>query len=448
MQVAVENISPVKKLISVELPEAVVAVEFDNAYNALKKKAKVKGFRPGKVPRKVLENMFKKDVCNDVKTKLIQDTLFAAVTKAELLVIGQPIINPPELDEKGPFKYEVIFEVKPKIPDVNLKGFTIKKRKYNPTEEEVDNQLKKHQQDLIEAEPLTDDRPAEKGDVLSIVYEVFKNGKPFTDFPKSDDMKIKIGEEMIAKEIDSQLIGTKPGDNKEIFVSFPETHINPAIAGEGFDFHITVNGIFKEILPDIDDAFAKKVGNVDTVDELKTKIFNNLLEGYAKRTVHEMNEQIFEALLAQVEFEVPDIMVEYEVEGMLAEAGMKFSQSGLPEEQIQKMKETFAARFRETAAKQTERHLILEKVIAQEKINLSKEDLDNGFQEIAETNMIKLEQVQKFYDENKEQLELFKNTLLEKKAITHILDQSIIEDAPVENQENTEEMGQEKKDIL
>lgn len=439
MQVTVQDINPVKKLLCVELPADVVNVEFDAAYKKIKKTAKVKGFRPGKVPQTVLESMFKKNVCDDVKSKLVQDTLFEAVTKADLAVIGEPIINPPELDERGPFKYEVLFEVKPKISDLDFTGLTIQKNIYTPTPEEADEQIKKHQQDLVTHEPITEERPVKEGDIVAIDYEVFKDGKPFEDVPKAEDTQIKIGEGQISPEIDSQLVEAKPGDYKEIQVSFPENHLNPSIAGLEIDFHITIKSILKEILPPLDDEFAKKVGKVDTLDALKDKIFNNLQEGYRKRTEHEMNEQIFESLLSQVEFQTPDVMVDYEIESMLAEAGMAFSQSGLPEEQLQKLKETFADRFRETAVKQVERHLILDKIINQEKVALSEEELEDGFKQISESNLMSIEDIKKFYEENKDKLELYKHTLLEQKAIKLILDQNTIEEIAVEKPEQPEE---------
>ena len=439
MQVTVQDINPVKKLLCVELPADVVNAEFDTAYKKIKKTAKVKGFRPGKIPQTVLENMFKKNVCDDVKAKLVQDTLFDAVTKVDLAVIGEPIINPPELDGRGPFKYEVLLEVKPEISDLDFKGLTIQKNIYTPTPEEADEQIKKHQQDLITHEPVTEERPVKEGDIIAIDYEVFKDGKPFEEIPRAEDTQIKIGEGQISPEIDSQLVEAKPGDYKEIKVSFPEDHPNPSIAGTKIDFHITVKNILKEILPPMDDEFAKKVGKVDTMDELKSKIFNNLQEGYHKRTEHEVNEQIFEALLSQVKFQAPDVMVDYEIEAMLAEAGMAFSQSGLPEEQLQKLKETFADKFRETAVKQVERHLVLDKIITQEKVALSEEELENGFKQISESNLMSIEDIKKFYDENKDKLELYKHTLLEQKAIKLILDQSTIEEIAVEETEPPKE---------
>ncbi len=142
MQVKVEDVSSVKKILHIEIPEDRVSRELDDAYKNLKKTAKIKGFRPGKAPRSVLERMFKKDVHQNVSSKLVQDSFVEAIKETELSLVGNPELDPPDLDEKGPYKYDVTLEVKPEIEDVDFKGLTLKKTLYKVTDEEIDVQLK------------------------------------------------------------------------------------------------------------------------------------------------------------------------------------------------------------------------------------------------------------------------------------------------------------------
>ena len=141
MEITVEEQSPVKKILHIEIPEDQVAKALDAAYNELKKTAKVKGFRPGKTPRSTLERMFRKNVHADVTSKLIQDSLIEAVQQKELPLVGQPNVDPPELDPKGPYKYDAVIEVRPELDEIDFKGLNLKKTLHKASDEEVDAQL-------------------------------------------------------------------------------------------------------------------------------------------------------------------------------------------------------------------------------------------------------------------------------------------------------------------
>ena len=130
MQFTVEDLSSVKKILHIEIPEEKVVGELDASYKNLKKTAKVKGFRPGKTPRSVLERMFKKDVHADVSSRLIQNSFVDALKETELNIVGNPKVDPPGLEEKGPFKYDATIEIRPEIEDIDFKGLALKKTLY------------------------------------------------------------------------------------------------------------------------------------------------------------------------------------------------------------------------------------------------------------------------------------------------------------------------------
>jgi len=221
MQFKVEDVSGVKKVLHVEIPEDTVVRELDNAYKQLKKTAKVKGFRPGKTPRSVLERMFKKDVHNDVSSKLLQDSFMEALKETDLNIVGNPEIDPPQLDEKGPYKYDATVEIKPDIDNIDFKGLALKKALYQVTDEEMDAQLQMLQKNLAQQIPATDDRGVEENDFVLIDFEGFENGKPFSETQKTENFTMKIGAGAISKTLDEILIGKKPGEDIEITINFP-----------------------------------------------------------------------------------------------------------------------------------------------------------------------------------------------------------------------------------
>jgi trigger factor len=438
MKVVVEDVSSVKKTLHIEIPEDDVISELDNAYKNLKQTAKIKGFRPGKAPRSVLERLHKKSVHADVSSKLIQQSFLEAVQETGLKVVGSPRIDPPELQSKGAYRYDAAVEINPELEDIDYKGLTLKKNLYQVGDEEIDMQLKMLQRNLAEHKIVEEDRPARDGDFALIDYEGFKDGKPFAETKKTENFILKIGDGMILKGFDEQVIGMKPGNRKEINVIFPENYANEKLSNLEIDFHVTLHEIRQEVLPEIDDEFAKKLGPYTTLIELNDAIADNLKQGYAKRVEQELHEQIFEALLAKANFEVPDLMVDYELEAIISDAQRSFAQNNMTMEQLGLSKESFAEKYRDTAEKQVKRHLILDKIIEQEKLAVTDEELENGFKEMSDTYNQPLEEIKKYYDNNRESVELFKHALLEKQAIGLIIDNSTVEDVTPEKSTQTE----------
>ena len=442
MQVTVEDLSAVKKVLHVEIPEKYVVSELDKAYKDLKKNAKVKGFRPGKTPRSVLERLYKKDVNADVSSKLIQDSLLDAIKEKDLKVVGRPKLEPPIVDGKGPYKYDATVEIEPEIEDVDFKGLTLKKNLYKVSAEEMDAQLKMLQKNLAQQKTLEEDRPAQEGDFVLIDYEGFKDGKPFPETQKTENFTLKIGDGPILKEFDEQLIGMSTDEIRKVKVHFPKDYFNNKVAGLEITFNVKLNAIREVVLPAIDDKFAKELGKYETLKQLKDEIRNNLTKGYEKRSEQEVQEQIFDALLKQTNFEVPDSMVDAELEAIIDEANRTLAQHGTSFEERGLTKEGLAEKYRDTAAKQVRRRLILKKIIEQEKLEISDEELENGYKDMAKAFNRPLEEIKNFYEQKDSNIEFLKISLLEKKALKLIIKNSSQEIVEPE----LESKNSEKKD--
>ena len=439
MQVTVEDQSSVKKTLHIEIPEDQITREIDKAYAELKKRAKIKGFRPGKVPRGVLERYYGKDVNADVASRLIQESFLEAIKENDLKIIGTPKIDPPELKAKTPYKYSAAIEIKPEIEDIDFKGLDLKKTLYRVNDEEVDTQLKLLQKNMAQNEKIETERPLVEGDLALIDYEGFQDGKPFSELQKTENYLIQIGKGQILKDFDDQIIGMKPGEEKDLTVTFPEDYHNKSLATLEITFKVALNEIRKEILPDLDDELAKKMGNYETLSDLKTAITQNLDREYQKRTEQEIKEQVFEALLEKTDFEVPETMVEYELDGIVKDAEKYFSYHNVQMEEAGFTRDKFSEQYRDLAVKQVKRHLILDKIIHQEDLSLSDEDQDAGFQEMSESLGQPVDQVKSYYQQNKEQLEYFKQALLEKQAISLIIESGTVEEVEPETSQISEE---------
>ncbi len=435
MQVSVEDINSVKKTLHIEIPEEEVVRELDRAYNALKKNAKVKGFRPGKVPRSALVRLFKKDIHADVTSRLIQSSFIDAVKETELKIVGNPQVDPPQLEATGSYKYDATVEITPEIKDIDYSGLTLNRSNYRVSDEEIDAQLKMLQKNFARQQKIEKKRPAEPDDFVLIDFEGFKEGRSFAETAKTENFSLKIGEGPVLKEFDDQLVGMKPADSKEFKVTFPEDYHNKKLAGLEISFQVTLNEIREEVLPAIDDALAKKAGQYENLDGLKKVIADNLEQGYAKRIEQELHEQIYSELIARSDFEVPDAMVEMELEGIVEEAVRSFAYRNITMEELGLTRESIAENYRDTAFKQVKRHLLLGKIIDQESLAVSDDELEDALNEMAENFKQPVEEIKKHYDQNKDKLEFFKHTLLEKKAIKLIIESSKIEDVEPEKAE-------------
>lgn len=427
MKVTVEDRSSVKKVMHIEVPEADVTRALDDAYKTLKKTAKVKGFRPGKTPRGVLERLYKKDVHADVVSKLIQDAYVDALRETELKVVGSPVLDPPELADRADYRFDAEVEVQPDIADIDFSGLTLKKTRYQSSDEEIEVQVKMMQKNLAKREPIDEQRSAQSGDFVQVDYEGFKDGKPFEETKKTENFVIKLGDGHISEDFDKGVEGMNPGDEKEFTVTFSDDYFNKMLAGHTVDFKVKLNEIRKEVLPEIDDEMAKQLGPFSTMDEVREKIKENLTEGYNKRAEQELNEQIFSQILEKTEFEVPDIMVDYELDHIIKDAERSFSYHNKTFEEAGISKESLKEKYRETAEKQVRRQLILGKIIDQEKMELADEDLEKGFEEMAASYNQPVDVIKNVYGNSGDKLELFKYALLEKQAIKLIMEKNEIE---------------------
>ncbi len=432
MQVTVEDVSAVKKILHIDVPAEDISEQLDAAYQNLKKTAKVKGFRPGKVPRNVLEKMFGKEVRADVTSRLVQDSFVEALKQTGLNIVGQPEINPPELEPQEPYQFDAAVDVKPEIGAIDFEGLALKKSVYSINEKEIEAQLQMLQKRLARKEEITESRPVQEGDFVLLDHEGLENGKRFDGTPKVENATMKIGLGTILKAFDDEIVGMEKGQDKTFTLPFPEDHANQTLAGKEIEFNVTLKAIQKEILPEINDEMAKELGPFDSLDALQAEIRKHLKEGYDKRVEQELNEQIFEALIGQTDFEIPETMIKYELDGILDEAEKSFEAGNLTMEQVGQTREKLAEQYRDVAEKQVRRHLILDAIVTQQELTISDEELNEGIEEMSRNFGQPVEAIKAFYQQQPDKVEYFKHMLLEKKAIKLILEKSEITEETIE----------------
>jgi trigger factor len=323
-------------------------------------------------------------------------------------------------------------EVYPELQTFNLDGFSLKKTLYRATDEEVDAQLQMLRHNLARMVPLAEERPVAVGDYVLVDYEGMKDGKPFVETQRTENFSMKIGDGLIHADVDAGLIGLNAGDSAEVSVKFADDHFNEKLAGRDITFHLTLKEIREQQIPEIDDEMAKRLGQFESLAALKAKINENLSMGYSKRQEQELNEQVFKALIEQQAFEVPESMVNNELENIMAEAKQKFAYHNTSMEELGLDDDGLREKYHETAVNQVRRHMILGKIISQEGLEVSDEALENGYQEMADSFNQPVDVIKQFYAQNPERVDVFKHAILEKQAIKLIIDKSSIEEVEPE----------------
>ena len=427
MKIDVEDLSAVKKILHVEIPEAEVTREVDKAYETLKKNVKIKGFRPGKVPRSILERRFKKDMRAEVSGQLIQNSYAEALRETSLEPLGEPILDRPDLEEGQPYHYSATLEVRPPIQDLKVNGLKLKKKVHNVADEEVEAQLKILQKNQAQLRSIEEERPVENGDFVLVDYEGFKDGEPFAPAGKTENFHFEVGSGRILEDFDQQLLGMRPNTSKEFSVDFPADYFNKNLAGLDITFKVTLKEIKEEILPEIDDEFAKDLGEHETLAELKQAVRTKLEQTYEARSERELRRDIIDMLIEQADFELPQVLVLHELSALVNDAQNALSYRGLSLEEAGKTQEDLSKEYHPLAEKRVREYLLLQKVVEQEGITATDEMLENAYKKMAEAMSHSVDTIKQYHDKYKEAYEVFKERTLEEEAVKSVIKRSTIE---------------------
>jgi len=399
MNVNVEEISSIKKKVSIEIPGDEVTKEVDSFYKDLGKKAKIKGFRPGKVPRNILERYFKDYVKTEVVQKLIGDSYPKALTETNLQPVSPPVIDPGEFNEGKSFQYSAVIEVK---PDIKLEGYAelkIEGKKEEVKDEDVEERLKSLQNLHANLKTVSEGRPIQTGDYVIVDYEASVGGKPL-EGAKAVDFTVEVGSGQFIPTFEEKLIGLKPEEEREIEVSFPEDYGYQKWAGKTILFHVKIKEIKEKVLPVLDDEFAKDLGDYSSLEELKTKLRGEIEKEKELAFERQLKDQVVDQLLEANPFEVPESLVEEQVKGLVSDTKLRLAAQGVDLKNLGVTEEKLQGDYKAMAQKQVKTFLILEKIASQEGIAATDEEVDERLKEMAERMHQKFDVVKRYYEKN------------------------------------------------
>jgi trigger factor len=399
MKMNVEDISSIKKKLSIEIPEDQVTKEVDSFYREVGRRAKIKGFRPGKVPRDILERHFKDYVKAEVIQKLVQDTYSTVLSETNLHPVSPPLIDPGELESGKSFQYSATVEIKPEIKIEGYLGLNIEGKRENTKDEEVEERLKNLQNLHANLKTISEPRPIQNGDYVILDYEAKMDHKPLEE-GKAIDFTLEVGSGRFIPALEEKLIGLKPEEEKEIDVSFPEDYGYTKWAGKTISFHVKIKEIKEKILPSLDDEFAKDLGGYSSLEELKTKLKEEIEKEKELALKRELKDQLVDQLVQANNFEIPESLVEEQIKVLISDTKLRLASQGLALKNLDVSEEKLKEDYREMAQKQVRTFLILEKIAAQEGITVTDEETDDRMREVSEKTHQKFDVVKRYYEKN------------------------------------------------
>lgn len=423
MNAKIEDISSVKKKISFEVPAEKVNEEIEKAYKKIAKSAKIKGFRAGKVPQAIIEKTYAPQMEEQVLNRLINDSYFKALVEHRIPAISDPEIVDSSAIEKGqPFTYEAHVEVKPEVEVKDYTGLTLQKERLEAGDEVIEERLEEMRAGRAEKE-VTSRKKARTGDFVTIDFEGFLNDVPFAG-GKGEDYELELGSGTFIPGFEEQVEGMKRDEEKEISVTFPEEYGNKELAGQPVVFKVSVKEIKEKVLPALDDEFAKGFG-LESLDELKSKLKEAHVSQETNRIDGDLRERLMTALIERNSVEVPEAMVQSQLQYMLKNITNRLQSQGMSLEMMGMNESSFNAMYRETAVKQVQGSLILEGVARQEDLKVEEGEIDGKLEQIAAMSNAPLEAVKKYYAADEARQGLMAQ-IAEEKAVEFLLEKSTV----------------------
>lgn len=435
MNYLIESASEIRKTVSFEFPEDEIRQKIDAYYKELNQKISIKGFRPGKVPRAVLERKFQKEAQKDVALDLMDNAIQEMMSKEKDIVHILPV-SALDLASDPPYRFQADIEVKPNLADIPFRGIAVTRKLYTPGDQEIETHLKLHQKNLTRYEKIAESRPLKDGDMAILQYKATENGQTVA---AENDFRYTMGNHFFTADFDQAIDGMQVDETRTVTVSFPEGHRMEVFAGKTLVFEVRLVEIRAPILPAIDDELAKQLGDFQNLEELKQAIRERLDAGYRKRAEQKLHEDIFAEIDTMIHFEVPQKLIDIENDIIVEDYKRAIQYHGGKPENLDEA--ALKERYRPLAEKQARRHLILEKVARQEGVLVEEADLKEFYRNMAEGIGQDANVIEQYYNANGSMMDSLRETLLEKKAMRLIVDSCNITEVPAEAEtgENIEE---------
>ena len=403
-----EKVEKSQVALTIEVGAAEFQAAVEKAYQKMRRKINVPGFRPGKAPRKLIEGMYGAEVFFEEAINIaFPDAYDEAVKEQELQVVGYPSVElVGDATTENGFTFKATVPVYPEVTLGEYKGLSAPKDEVKVSAADVDERVKMLQERNTRL--VSVEREAKEGDTAVIDFEGFLDGVPF-EGGKGENHSLELGSHSFVPGFEEQVVGMKAGDEKDLDITFPENY-TPELAGKAVVFKVKVHEVKEKEAPALDDEFAKDVSEFDTLKDLKADLKKKITEERQREDDRAFENALMEKVAENIAADIPDAMVETQCRQFLDNFKMQIAQSGIPYDQYLKMsgmtEEQLLADAKEPATRQVRVDLAVAAIIKAEDIQVTDEDVEAEYQKLAEQYGMDLELVKKYLpaDQTREQL--------------------------------------------
>ncbi|WP_019242794.1 MULTISPECIES: trigger factor [Bacillus] len=424
MSVKLERLEENRVVLTIEVEADKVNKGLDAAFNKVVKQINVPGFRKGKMPRQLFEKRFGvESLYQDALDFILPDAYASAVEEAEINPVDRPEIDVEKMEKGETLVFKATVTVKPEVKLGDYKGLEVEAVNTEVTEEDVNNELTRMQERFAEL-VVKEEGKAENGDTVVIDFEGFVDGEAF-EGGKAENYSLELGSNSFIPGFEDQVVGLEAGQEKDVEVSFPEEYHAAELAGKPAVFKVKVHEIKTKQLPELDDEFAKDADEeVETLAELKEKTQKSLEDSKKHEAEHKVRDAVVEKAAENAEINVPEVMVESEVDRMLQEFEQRLSMQGMNLDlyfQFSGQDEAaLKGQMKEDAEKRVRVNLVLEAIVEAEKIEASEEEIEAEIGKMAEMYKMSVEDIKKALGGS----DALKSDITFRKAIDFLVDNS------------------------
>ena len=413
-----------------KLTVTVSAEDFEEAmkfsYNRNKGRINIQGFRKGKAPRALIEKMYGPEVFfEDAANYAIQNSYDEAAKESGLTIVSRPSVDIVKIEKGSEFIYTAEVAVRPEVTLKKYMGLEVEKQDAVVTDEDVQKALDKELESNARIVDV-DDRAAEMGDTVTLDFEGFVDGEAF-EGGKGENHELVLGSGSFIPGFEEQLVGKKIGEDTEVNVRFPDEYHAEELKGKEAVFKCVIHKITRKELPAADDEFAKDVSEFDTLEEYKADLRKNLQEDKDKAARRAKENAAVEALIAEMEADIPEAMIEADMENMERDYEMRLSQQGMDLETYLKYmgmnQDTFRTMIRPQAENAIKTRLALEKVVEEAGIEIADDKFEEELKKTADSYSMPVEKLKEVMDADSEKQ--MKLDMAVQEAITLITDNAV-----------------------
>lgn len=428
MSTTVEKIASNKVKLSFDVDSAKFDEAMGKAYLKVRNQVTIPGFRKGKAPRKMIENMYGEGVFYDEAFELIFDEVYGpAVDENKIEVVDRPEIEIQEIGAGKNLKFTCEVFVKPDVTLGEYKGVSVKKETTVVSDVEVDARVEEERNKQA-TEIQVEDRAVIEGDTVNLDYAGTVDGVAFAG-GTAQDQTLKIGSGSFIPGFEEQMIGMNIGEEKDLQVTFPEKYHAEELAGKAAVFHVKVNSITETQLPALDDDFAKDISEFDTLEEYKADIRAKLEAQAAEKDNNNFTNAVIEKVLENATVEIPEAMIERQIDSMMRDFEYRLMGNGLKLDDFLKYTgsdmKAFRENYRGQAEKSVKAHLVLEAIEKAEAIDATQEQIDKQLEAFAAQTGKTVEEFKASLSES--DIEYFKADAIRDNCVKFLADNAKIE---------------------